>query len=144
METQTLVALVGVGSALIGSAIGGLISFFSTRSVRRMEWVPSLAEKNIHTRESLYADFLTEANRLMLEAIDGKLSQSTAFATLVGLEARLWFFSNAVGEAARNIVVCVMDHHSQEPKNDTLGFPELRDKFIAQCKEDVLALRKNV
>ena len=144
METQTLMALVGVGGALIGSVIGGFISYLSSRSVRRMEWILSLAEKNIHARESLYADFLTEANRLMLQAMESKVSQSTAFSTLVGLEARLWFFSDAVGEVSRKIVRCVMDHHGQDPKKDTLGFPELRDAFIARCKEDLLALRKDV
>lgn len=142
METQTLIALVGVSGALIGSAIGGLISFFSSRAVRRMEWELSLTEKDIRNRESLYADFLTETNRLMLQSIDEKITQGSELTTLIALEAKIWFFSDSVGAVARKIVVCVMDHHSKEPKNEKPSFPELKDKYIFHCKKDITEMKK--
>ena len=144
METQTIVAIVGVAGVLVGSAVGGVISFLSSRSMRRMEWELSLSEKNILSRESLYVEFLTEATRLMLQSTEEKISQTTAFTTFVSLESRIWFQSPVIGELAREIARCVLDSHNKEPKDKAKEFPELRDKYISECKKDLLALRKHV
>jgi uncharacterized membrane protein YdjX (TVP38/TMEM64 family) len=104
METQTLVALFGVGGVIIGSAVGGIISFLSARSMRRMEWQLSLAEKDILNRESLYAEFLTQANRLVLQSIERNISLGTDLTTLIALETKIRFFSDSVGDAAQGLL----------------------------------------
>lgn len=148
METQTLVALVGVTGALMGSAIGGFISFFATRSVRKMEWKLSVVQKEMQTRESLYADFLTEANRLLMHQVEGKVHHATELTHLVSLDARIWFFSDIVGKAARSIVLCILDANlKDDEKKDSEEKPEfagLRDTFITECKKDLLAVKSNV
>jgi hypothetical protein len=143
MDAQTLAALVGGAAVLLGTAVGGLISFFSSRSVRRMEWELALTEKNILNRESLYAEFLTEANRLMLLSVDRRIAQSTELTTLISIEAKIWFHSEIVGKTAREIAKCILDQHSKEPKGSDPGFPKLRDRFIAEGKEDIRNLRKH-
>lgn len=147
METQTLVAIVGVTGALIGSAVGGLISFFSSRSVRRLEWGLGLAEKELRARESLYAEFLTEANRLLLHQIEGKSHQATEMASIIGLESRIWFYSDEVAKVAREIVLCVLDGNIKDSEKkegkDKLVFGDLKDSFLSECKKDFARVKSN-
>lgn len=149
METQTLVAFVGMGGALVGSAVGGLISYFSSRSVRKLEWELSLVQKEIHARETLYADFLTEAGRLLLHQVENKSHPATEMTNLIALDARIWFYSDAVGKCSRKITVCVVDgnysddQEKGEEKKEKPTFAALRDDFITECKKDLEALKRN-
>ncbi|HEY9198967.1 MAG TPA: hypothetical protein VIR60_06340 [Gammaproteobacteria bacterium] len=148
MDTQTLVALVGVGGALLGSAIGGFTSYLSTRSVRRLEWKLSFVENEIHSRESLYADFLTEANRLVLHQVEGKLHRATEMTTLFALEARIWFFSDSVGKAARDLALYVLNDNIKDKEaeagEEKKSYSTLRDSYITECKKNISDMKCNV
>ena len=139
MDTDILVALVGIG----GAATGGLISFVTARSMRRMEWKLQLREREILAREAAYGDFLAEANRLMFHAIDDKLSHGAEFTALASLEVRLLFFSERVGTAAKDLAICVISHHSRDPAQPDGDFPKLQEKFILECRADLANLREH-
>jgi hypothetical protein len=151
MDTPLLVAIVGLVGALVGSVIGGLISFLSTRSVRRMEWRQSLVETDLRTRENLYADFLSEVGRLMLITIARNVgsAQPPDFSRLVTLESKIWFHSEPLGKLAREIARVVLTEFSNMTKTepdkgyDPLQFANLRDKFIVECKLDLRRVREN-
>ncbi len=85
MDNQTFTAVIGVAGVLLGSTLGGLISFLSIRSVRRMDWELTLIEKDIRSREVLYADFLTEANRQMIDSLSGNAITTSELKNLVAL-----------------------------------------------------------
>jgi hypothetical protein len=145
METATLVALVGVGGSLFGSAVGGLTSYFASRSVRRMDWELTLVEKDIDKREALYADFLTEANRVMMHSAVGESLPALELKALVTLESRIWFYSEPVAEIAREIAKFLFGVDSSDgTKDKDSRYPALRDKYLAACKKDLTAMRKNV
>ena len=149
METQTLVALVGVGGALVGSAVGGLISFLSSRSVRKLEWEPSLSQRDLQARETLYAEFLSEASRIVVRQVDGNISEASDLSELLTLEAKLWFHSEEVGEIARKVVLCVLDRRlsaakKEEPKEANGTFAELKHEYISACKNDLKRLKADV
>ncbi|HEY8886851.1 MAG TPA: hypothetical protein VIM35_00055 [Gallionella sp.] len=154
MDTPVLVAVVGLVGAFVGSAVGGLISYFSTKAVRRMEWKQEMAQKDIQAREDLYADFLSEAGRLMLVSFtkEAKSTPSTEFSKLVTLEAKVWFHSEPLGKQARELAKIVMKEFEPksvdktvdetETKKDEVTFAALRDKFISDCKLDLQRIRQ--
>lgn len=146
MEPSLLVSVVGVMGALVGSTIGGLVSYLATRSVRRLEWKQGLIEKNLRGREDLYADFLSEASRLMLLSFskDSKGTEFIEFSKLAALESKVWFHSDTLGKLARQIVRVVLKEFTtgsgvteSEKKADEATFSDLRDKFITECKADL-------
>jgi hypothetical protein len=143
MQTETLVAFVGVGGSLFGSIVGGLTSFFASRSVRRMDWQLGLLEKDIRAREVLYADFLTEANRVMMHSVAGDLLPTLELKSLVTLEARIWFYSEPVAEVAREIARMLMGLNSKNHEDDS-SFPSLRDKYLQACRSSLMELRKGL
>ena len=140
MEVQVVVAIVGVTAALVGSAIGGVTSYFSTRSMRRMEWRLTLQEKEISRRETLYTEFITEANRLVIHSSAEKISDGNVLTLLLALESRIWLHSEGLGPKARKICSCILDYQVKDKKG-TPKFGDLRDDFIAACRKDLADAR---
>lgn len=143
MDIQVTVAIIGVAAALFGSAIGGLSSYFSTRSMRKLEWKLSQVDREMEKREALYADFLSHSNIAMVSAFSDEPRSTDVIKPLVNLESRIRLISPEVGELARKIVSCVIDHH-QESKKEKANYPALRDEFITKCKTSLDALRADV
>lgn len=141
MDTATLVAVVGVVAAIAGATIGGLISYFSTRSVKLIEWRLLQTDKEISKRESAYAEFLSEANRLMVLGMGEKISSTAELEKITILEARLWFFSSATGASARKICNCILNINRTDPDPNEPKFPPLRDQFVTACRQDLDQLR---
>lgn len=140
MEIQLAVAVIGVVAALLGSLIGGTSSYFSTRSMRKLEWRLSQVDREIEKRESLYAEFLSQANMGIISSFDQKPSSTEILRPLLNLESRIRLISPEVGELARRIAACVIDHH-EKSKEDKASYPPLRDEFIAKCKASLDAIR---
>ena len=143
MEVQIVVAITSAAAALFGSAIGGITSYFSTRSMRRMEWHLALKEREINRREDLFTDFITEANRLVISSFHEKMSNGNELATLVALENRLWLYSEEIGALARKIAGCVLNYHQEKRKDDAPNFADLRDKFISTCRSNLAAAKND-
>jgi len=123
MDTPILVAVVGLAGALIGTLIGGVISYISTRSVRRMEWKQSLVLRDLQTREDLYADFLAEIGRLMLVSLAPPPSTVglSLFSKLVALESKIWFHSDSLGTSARELAKVVLEEFQKKSESTRKG-----------------------
>lgn len=140
MDTATLVAIVGVGGTLVGSCLGGFVSFISSRSIRRLDWDLTRTSMEIEKRESLYSDFFAEINRLFILSMEA--GQATdQFTHVTALEARIWLNSDAAGQPARNLVKCVMNFHEESDDSAADSYPKLRDEFLSICKEELRELR---
>ncbi|MCZ8077171.1 MAG: hypothetical protein O9341_23890 [Paucibacter sp.] len=154
MEPTVLVAVVGLVGGLVGSALGGAISFFSTTTVRKLEWRQALLGADVKERELLYSEFVAEASRLTLLSLDASkvTTQSTEFSKLAALEARIWFHSETLGKDARELARAVMREFpmaimskdgSSESAKDQPQFAEARDRFVAGCRGELQGLRAN-
>jgi hypothetical protein len=152
VDTSLLVALVGLGGGLLGSALGGMISYFSTSAVRKLEWRQSLAVSDVTEREQIYSEFVAEAGRLVLLSLseDAHSTKSSEFSKLVALESRIWFHSEAVCHDARVVAKAVMREFpstSKAPdsgstsKEGQLKYSEARDKFLSSCRAELKGLR---
>ena len=61
MSSQMITALFGVFATLCGIIIGGLITYFTNRDLKRKEWELSVLREEINDRKRLYSEFLAEA-----------------------------------------------------------------------------------
>ena len=137
MSNEVLIAIIGVSSALLGSLIGGITSYFSTRSMRRLDWQLTVREKEVERNRTLYNEFLAEANRLMLLALSNKISGSTDFSKIAAMESQIRMTSLTLGEIARKITASIMSYNAKDdPKGDG-SFPSLRDNFIETCRQEL-------
>ena len=68
MNPQLEIAILSAASALLGSIVGGLLSYLTTRHLKRQEWQQIQLEEQIAKREDLYSAFLTEWSRILFGA----------------------------------------------------------------------------
>ncbi len=146
METQLVIAIVAGSSALLGSAVGGLVTYFSTRSIRRMEWKIERIDIAAQQRERLYLDFLSETARLMNLAVgENKVSSAEELSKMIELSLHIGFVSDTVGNKASKLASYVLDHHgeSDEPQDTTMTFSALKNEFVETCRHDIKQLRES-
>lgn len=144
MDSEAIISIVGVSGTIIGSIIGGLVSYYSARSMRRIDWDMLSIDKDIEKREKYYAEFLSETNRLFILSMDKKDSNIVNFTKLTELEAILWLYDEEVASVARNMASSVISSHQENFNSEDNSFSKLRDKYIANCKKSLKILRKNV
>jgi len=149
MDTALLVAIVGATSGLLGSAAGGLISFYSSRATRSDESIRDQKKRSYDEQEKLYSEFVGEAVRikmLSLQADQNKV-EANELVKLATLEARTWFHSAAVGAEARELAKHVMkeaeriEASAESESTAERDFPELRDSYVKACTLELSRLR---
>lgn len=153
METQTLVAIVAVGGALAGSAVGGAISFLSSRAIRRFEVQLSLQQKEIERRMTLYASFVAESNRVVLEPVAANEPLGRELVVLASLQSQIDITSEQLGGLAMRVLFAVLDEttnkrralRGEEPlKLKEEPYPRVRDMLISAFRIDLAQLKRQV
>lgn len=140
MQTEIATALIASISALAGSAVGGFAAYFSNKSMRKLEWKLSEIEREIASRRATYANFLAEANKLILQSVEKKASSAIPIQELLNLQSEIALLSPPIASKAKEIISCVLDHHQKG--NEQHGtYPTLRDDSIALCIQETKALR---
>lgn len=134
MDTSLLVALVGLGSTLVGAVAGGLISHFSSKSARDTEWKREAKAKELAKIESIFGEFITEANNLFLRSVGKKISNPEELSHLLSLETHIYFHSEALGDLANEIILAVMDANLKEQTESPRPFLELKTAYIEKCR----------
>jgi hypothetical protein len=143
MDNDIVVAIIVAASALIGSAVGGISSYFSTKSMRKLEWRLSETEREISSRRTLYARFIAESNNWIIRSVDMKVNHFAEMQELVNIYSEISLLSPIIGRKAKEIVSCVIDHH--EKGNQQHGtYPALRDSFIDLCLQEAKSMRSEV
>ena len=62
MSTASLVAI----STLLGSAVGGLVTYFTTKSLKAQEWRQERRARRSEMHRDLYSAYMAECGRLFL------------------------------------------------------------------------------
>jgi hypothetical protein len=149
MSTELTIALVSAGAALIGSVIGGVISFVTTRDATARQWRHSLVLRELDRKESLYSEFIGECAKLLLSSIDKKESSGIAFANLYTLLGKIRMMSSTeVRSAAETLAKRCTDAHWDEGNKtgnnaDSRVF-EARNRFTESARAELDAIRKAV
>src|SRR5262245_20030176 len=98
-------ALVGAGSAILGSLVGSLASFGSSWASQRSQSQRDLRNRKIDYREKLYTEYINEASRRLADALTHDLRELDGLIPLYALESRIRLFSSApVVDAAEKLL----------------------------------------
>ena len=143
--------MVGGAAGLLGSAVGGAISFLSSRITHSEDAKRDVRSRSYEEREKIYSEFMGEAVRVVLLSLHASESvKPEELVKLVTLEARIWFHSESVGTAARLVAKEAMrraNSAGEEVKPDDPPdklFAELRDSYTKACTTELRALRDEV
>ena len=147
MSPQLEIALVSATSALLGSSIGGLISFLSTHYAAKKKFEHDLVLRELEKRELLYADFMAETGKIILASLDKKKEAASDFVALFSLAGRIRIAaSKEVADAATDFANLVVDtpERSEAGKIATHSaqVKVARDLFTNLCQKDLLEIRK--
>jgi hypothetical protein len=127
-----------VAGTLLGVFVGGSINFLSNRSAKNHEWRLAIAREKASSRLKLYAEFLVEAQRLVVQAIENKTSSLSDFNLL---NAKFAEVSLVAPEPMVEIATALADHaltsHAAKSAKETVGLLALKAQFVAAARADV-------
>ncbi|BBN89765.1 MULTISPECIES: hypothetical protein [Azospira] len=134
MPSETIAVL----GTLSGVLIGGFINYLASRSVKNHEWKLALAKEQSTIRHKLYAEFLVETQRLVVQAREEKISSLADLNMLNGKFAEVSLVaSGMVVEAAKKLADYVITSHSAQPAKEVADFFKLKEAFIAVARQDI-------
>jgi ribosomal protein L1 len=130
--------VVAVLGTLSGALLVGLINYFSNRSVKNHEWRLALAREEVAGRQKLYAEFLVEAQRLVVQAREDKISSATDLNALNGKYAEVCLVApQSVIEEAKKLAEYAITSHAAQPAKEAADFFSIKERFIAVAREDM-------
>jgi hypothetical protein len=93
--------LITAMAAALGSLVGAGASIATTWISQRTQSIREYTEWKLHQREALYGEFITEASRLVVDALTHSLEQPDQLVKLYGILGRIRLLSGekVLGEA---------------------------------------------
>ncbi len=137
-------ALIGVVSALLGTALGGLLTYFTNRDLKLKEWHLSVLRDEMNDRKKLYSELLSEATRLTLISAQTKIGDIKEFQHMGDLVAKTELVASAeVIREAKTIMDHMLSLHAKQQKSQESSFFELKTRFIAAVKDELEEMKNN-
>ncbi len=144
MEANVVSAL----SAVLGSLVGGTASIVSSWVTQRTAGRRERAQLQIQRREALYAEFISEASKLSIDALDHTLEKPKRLADVYALLNRIRLTSSSVVIDAGDAVMHRILHRYFSPKMTREELHEyalslqddLLKPFAAACREELTQL----
>jgi hypothetical protein len=81
--------IITAGAAALGSLVGAAASITTTWITQRTQTIREHTEARLRERELLYGEFITEASRLAVDALNHSLEQPDKLVTLYGILGRI-------------------------------------------------------
>jgi hypothetical protein len=105
--------LITAMAAALGSLVGAGASIATTWIAQRTQTIREYTEWKLHQRETLYGEFITEASRLVVDALTHSLEQTDQLVKLYGILGRIRLLSSekVLGEAEA-CCRCIFDLYS--------------------------------
>lgn len=136
--SNELIAILG---ALGGVLIGGFINYIATRSVKHHEWKLALAKDQVAVRQKLYSEFLIEAQRLVIQSRENKISSLADLDSLNGKFAEVTLVaSETVVRTARAVTEYAVCSHSADNAATVSNFFALKQAFIDVARKDIASI----
>lgn len=133
--------LIAVLGALGGTLVGGFINYVATRSVKNHEWKLALAKDQVATRQKLYAEFLVEAQRFVIQSRENKISSLADLNPLNGKFAEVSLVApEAVVHTARAVTDYALCSQSADNAATVSNFFALRQAFIDSARKDIASI----
>jgi hypothetical protein len=130
--------LTAVFGTLLGVLLGGLINYSASRNAKSHEWKLAIAREQAASRQRLYAEFLVEAQRLVVQARENKISSLADLNALNGKFAEVSLVaSDAVIEQAKKLADYAITSHSNQPAKEVADFFQVKAAFIATARREI-------
>lgn len=130
-----------ISTALVALLAGGL-SYAAGKGMKRHEWDLSLRREKVTVRQRLYAEFLAEADRLILESIQKKSDAATSFYEITRKFSEIELISSEpVCAAAKSICSNAISSHAADEKEEGIYF-ELKRLFVEQARKEIASYEK--
>jgi hypothetical protein len=142
---STLLTAVAAG---LGSLAGASATIVTALLTQRTQVLRATSEWQLHVRETLYGEFITEASRLSIDALMNSLDRPDRLVVLYGILSRIRLIAGE--EVLRNAEACsrqILEAYRQPNMSsdeiraafDSKGLDPLKD-FSAACRTELLGL----
>lgn len=132
-----------IAGTLGAALIAGIVSYLAGRGMKTHEWRLALAKEELASRKTLYAAFLAEAQRLVIQASERKVHEVSALDQLSRQYAEITLVgSKAVCEAAMHVFDQVLLANVQEQTTEeALRFHPRKAAFLNAARAEIESLR---
>lgn len=122
--------------------LAGALSYTAGKGMKRHEWDLNLRREKVTVRQRLFAEFLAEADRLILQSIQGRSGEVTSFYEITRKFSEIELISSEpVCTAARSICDKAISSHTVGEKTEVM-YSELKKVFIEQAKKEIAGYEK--
>ena len=101
MDTSMITALAAASGSIVGAVVSGFIAW----NTQRMQTVRELTQERLRERQTLYGEFITEASRLVVDAVSHSLETAEKLVIVYGILGRIRLVSS--GKVLAEAEVCV-------------------------------------
>ena len=129
-------AVLTASAAVLGSLTGASASLVSSWLTQRTQGRRAAAQAEVHKRELLFSDFITECSKLYLDALDHQLERPETFQAAYSLLSRIRLTSGeAVLREAEAAIQGILDTY----RAPNLTIDKLRDIPLTQLHDPIKA-----
>jgi hypothetical protein len=123
--------------------IGGLISYYSNKSIKSQEWSRSIQKEDIQNRKHLYSEFLKESYNLCIRVAGNKRVENLGdFNSFTSTYSQIEFTSSkAVVAITCKLFTYVVQSHQPNKDFDEKEYVELKTEFITTVKNEINELQ---
>lgn len=149
MDHVTASTLITALAAVLGTAVGGLVTFATQFFTQRYASRRDLLLKDLGNREALYAEFINESSRQFVDAIDRTLDKPSNLIALFALVGRIRLIgSEDVLHAAEVVGAEVLEAYMRPPMTvDELMHQKRREplrEFTIACRKEREQLLRSI
>jgi hypothetical protein len=146
MDTAVISAL----SAVLGSVVGGSASIATAWFTQSTQGHRELVRAEVKKKELLYADFIGECARLVLDALGHSLEQAEILTKVYALHNRIRLSSSdAVVNSAEHAIEHILDLYFKpnygkedlQTLKQSMGYEPLRE-FSQACRSELAGLQR--
>ena len=137
--------LTTIAGTLAAALVAGLVSYWAGRGMKTHEWRLAQAKEELAARKALYAAFLAEAQRLVIQATEEKIHQVTELDTLSRQYAEITLVgSKPVTEAAMHVYDEVLVAHvrSDPTAEEAINFHPRKEAFLNAARTELQSYRE--
>jgi hypothetical protein len=144
MDTPMITALAAASGSIVGAVVSGFIAW----NTQRMQTMRELTLERLRERQNLYGEFITEASRLVVDAVSHSLETAEKLVILYGILGRIRLVSSKeVLNKAEKCCRQIVDRYESpnltmeevRASLDSDDFDPLKD-FSSACRSELLKI----
>jgi hypothetical protein len=127
-------AWISAFSAVMGSLVGAFTSFVTTYANQRAQYKRDFLSRQFSLRETLYAEFINEAARLMIDSLEHQMENPSSLVTIYALTNRIRLSSSEeVVQAAMSAIETIVEAY----RRPTMTAEQIRQGTYLELKDPV-------